>query len=139
MHTTAIFLCVVEVTARGIGPSRFCSRRRTHIILCYVWYLYIIHIICFDRIKICYRSSIFCIYYYILFFFYIVPIVSPPFQRMSVYYNTAHNADVRLFINIILYHSPELDKGEQKPHIKTRERLSAASAFVPCKFSEKNA
>jgi len=101
---------------------------------------YIIHIIYFDRIKICYRSSIFCIYYYKYIFFFISnrsAIVPPPFQRQSLYYNTAaHNVHVRLFINIIiLYHSPELDKGEQKSHIKIRERLSAASAFEPCKLS----
>lgn len=70
------------------------------------------------------------------FFFFIEPIVSPPLQRQSLHY-----ADVRLFINIILYHSPELDKGEQKPHIKTRKRLSirvhirAMQVFIP----EKNA
>lgn len=95
---------------------------------------YIIHIIYFDRIKICYRSSIFCTYYYMLFL-YRTDRFSSVSEAVAILQYYTHNAHVRLFINIILYHSPELDKGEQKPHIKIRERFSAASAFVSCKFS----
>lgn len=58
-------------------------------------------------------------YFFIFFFLLIRSFSSFQKQQQSLYYNNAHNANVKLFINIIFYHSPELDKGEQKHHIKT--------------------